>query len=275
MPENEVTIFEGHNFNEKSFNNYINSQINNKNNRLFGIKRPNLLCQSEFAERVSKYCPKTKLIMVLRLPIERTVSAYYHYMRWGFFPVEDIESGIPKLLYGDYKQKYWKSFEIIEFSFYGKYIKKLYDFVDKNNIYIGLFEDLIHNPKVFLKSVFDFLEIEPLELCFDDIIKKKPQSVIYSLDRLKIITMQHRFEKFVDENGCIIPGKGGKKITDEDREKIDLIKKFDGRVLRSIYSNVKPCLSESLLQMMRETYDEDIKLTSKLIDRPLTEWQQY
>ena len=49
MPENEVTIFEGHNFNEKSFNNYINSQINNKNNRLFGIKRPNLLCQSEFA----------------------------------------------------------------------------------------------------------------------------------------------------------------------------------------------------------------------------------
>ncbi|HWI05024.1 MAG TPA: hypothetical protein VNT52_14530, partial [Acidimicrobiales bacterium] len=50
------------------------------------LKRPELLYREESVERVRRHMPDPVVVVVLREPVARTVSAYYHYLRYGVLP---------------------------------------------------------------------------------------------------------------------------------------------------------------------------------------------
>lgn len=90
--------------------------------KIVGIKRPDYLGKGEVPQRIYEHNKDAKLILVLRDPIERFQSAYYHYVKLGFAPVEDINKVVPAIVSGRYQERYRKLAEILP---YGKYFECL------------------------------------------------------------------------------------------------------------------------------------------------------
>lgn len=62
------------------------------------FKRPELFHRPETPRRLTELLPDPYVVVVLREPVSRTVSAYYHYVRHGLLPAVDVNVGIPVLL---------------------------------------------------------------------------------------------------------------------------------------------------------------------------------
>src|SRR5690554_6197053 len=73
----------------QSFN--INSIQSNVTETYYGIRRPDYFGNIIYQERVHKWLPDAKIIIVLRNPVERAFSAYYHYMKYGIIPAKNVE----------------------------------------------------------------------------------------------------------------------------------------------------------------------------------------
>ena len=138
LKKGETALFEEkYNFNKK-FEDFKNTFAKGINKKAYGIKRPNYLAIDNVPGRIANHIPGIKLIVVLRNPVDRALSAYYHYMRYGFIPVFPIHEGLPKLIRGEYKQKYPRSKEIINFGFYYNHISRYLQYFNDNQLLIIL-----------------------------------------------------------------------------------------------------------------------------------------
>jgi hypothetical protein len=63
--------------------------------------------------------PRVRLIAVLRDPIDRAISAYFHYMRYGMLPVLPIEQGLARLMEGQIAPEWPRATEVLDFGKYG------------------------------------------------------------------------------------------------------------------------------------------------------------
>lgn len=122
------------------------SQLDKKIN--IGFCRPNLLCNELALKRIIKYFPKSVFIVVLRNPLDRTISSYYHYMRDGLIDVAPIDYGLKQIIL--YRDKVGRGREVIENSLYFNGINTL---VQKEvNLNVFDFVNLVRNPNAELKN---------------------------------------------------------------------------------------------------------------------------
>ena len=103
--------------------------------------------------------PDAKLIIVLRNPVERAISAVNHIIRSGrISPLH----GIDDLLIGD-KKYLVDGHGVIDYGRYYQQIKAYYEYFDPNQVQILLFEeDVVQEPADGLKKVCTFLDIDLL-----------------------------------------------------------------------------------------------------------------
>jgi hypothetical protein len=89
------------------------------------LRRPNYLALPEIPQRMRATWPDIKLLVVLRDPAARAVSAYFHYMRHGQLPVRPVESGMAELLDRRGVLDGWpRSGEVLEFGDYGTSLQR-------------------------------------------------------------------------------------------------------------------------------------------------------
>lgn len=62
--------------------------------QLCGIKRPDYLSLPERPQRINEHSPEAKLIVVLKNPIQRAVSAYYHYISNRYLRAVEPNEGL-------------------------------------------------------------------------------------------------------------------------------------------------------------------------------------
>ena len=96
MPSGEISYFEDPDYQESSFDEFLDLFADAKQNQLKGIKRPTYLHKPECPVRIKKIIPDVKLIVVLRNPIDRFISAYFHCIKFNFLPV--IDYNVPQKL---------------------------------------------------------------------------------------------------------------------------------------------------------------------------------
>lgn len=101
------------------------------------------------AQRIKKLFPRAKLIVILRNPVERFVSSFYHSKSKGYYKNMSITDVIEKLD-TTYKQ-----------GLYAEHIKKYYELFPKDQILILWFDDLKNTPEKLLRELYSFLEVEP------------------------------------------------------------------------------------------------------------------
>ena len=236
-----------------------------------GIKRPNYLASPEVPGRLSIHIPHAKLIFVLRNPVDRAISAYFHYVRDGFLPVKDIELGMPDILDSDsFKNEYKRAIEVIEFGYYGKYLESYLRFFDKTQILVFLHEDIASDPLSTVKATFEFLDIDSSYI--PKSLHSRPQSVVYNIKRLHWLQKRLPFSYLynVDRTRCTPKRAGAIPL---DKFASYFFVGFDKFILNMLLGNEKPVLSESLRSRLSEIYKNDIAHLEKLIGRNLSHWK--
>ncbi|MGR3452952.1 sulfotransferase family protein [Pseudooceanicola sp.] len=129
--------------------------------KVCGIKRPNYLGTPEVASRIWKTSPGCKIICVLRDPIDRALSAYFHYTKDGFLPVMDPHAGLRLLMDSPlFGELYPRSHEILDFSMYGKHLRAYYDHFPADQVYIMLHDDIQRDPIGQTQALYQFLDVD-------------------------------------------------------------------------------------------------------------------
>ncbi|MGL5080084.1 MAG: tetratricopeptide repeat protein [Microcoleaceae cyanobacterium] len=142
--------------------------------RLFmsGEASPNYFEDATVAARISETFPEMKLILLLRNPVDRAVSQYYHWVRLGWEQTAleaamdaEIEMlGLyPKSAVDD--DNYWNlSSKYLWRGIYVVFLKQWRAVFPKEQFLILKSDDFYSKPQVVLKQVFEFLGLPDYDL---------------------------------------------------------------------------------------------------------------
>lgn len=191
---------------------------------------------SELAiKRLSNCYPDSKIIMVLREPYARALSAYKLFFQSGNIPF--------KTLMQDH------SHDLIARGLYSSQIKRLFNYFSKDNILFVEYESILNDPLKVITSIFDFLGVDStytptkLKNSYNKGVFKKTQKVMSSIGF-----------------GFLI-----------DKFKRTILGKF---IRESLVNNKSTKLNISLLSNdTSELFYKDIIETEKLIDIDLNRWK--
>ena len=268
MVENEIPYFEDPEFFETSFEDFSELFSDVSNEKVIGIKRPSYFSKKECPERIANLIPEAKIIVILRNPVERLLSSYFHNIKYGFFPVVHPEKGLRELIAGKYTEEWPRSNEVIDFSYYHKplctYIEKF-----RKNILILFHHNFLIDSREQMKIVYQFLYIDDKFVSRAD--NTRPQSVVYSLPRLRFLTLKnkHMFDYFYNNTRLSVKTMGC-----YSRYFCRLIDAIDTKILiRMFGDNRKPKLSEDLEEILYGMFSSDVKNLMSLLNVDLRQWE--
>lgn len=130
-----------------------------ENHKLIGEKTPDYFqlpfANTNIAKRIKSDLGDIKLVLIMRDPRQRAVSAIKHQIRMGrISPLLSLNSIILK------RPDIINKFKIYEYSKYDKILEHYYNHFEKDNIKILFYEDIKSQPDYILKQLADFLDIK-------------------------------------------------------------------------------------------------------------------
>ncbi|MGH3568966.1 MAG: sulfotransferase domain-containing protein [Pseudonocardia sp.] len=234
-----------------------------------GIKCPDYLGRPEVPARLVGDLSSPDLIVCLRNPVQRALSAYYWLMRWGMVPIEPAEPGLRKILDGGYGERGDVVAPILAYGRYHEHLSRYLEHFPREKLLVVLDEDLRLDPDTSMRRVHRFLGLDP-----DIAPSSMPAKVnagIYSPDRLRFLHLRNRFMVCWDESRTIasVP----KPINPLTRLYCNMIAAVDRYVLARVYGNAKPTLSAELASRLYDHYRDDVARLEELIGRDLSAWR--
>jgi hypothetical protein len=242
-----------------------------KTERLVGIKRPQYIGKSEVPARISADLPDTKLIAVLRNPIDRLIAAYFHQVKYGTLPPIPFEKGMPEILRGDATyHSYPRSKELLEFGLYAKHLSGYHTQIAKQSLLILFHEDIVASPQTAIHEVYHFLGVTTDFIPGN--LSKRPQKVIYSIPRLKLLTQRNRFLYHYNKDKTRL---WINNMTWLEWLSVAAITGIDRTIMRHIFKDKKPILTSELHAKLLEFYEDDIRKLADITGRDLSHWLAY
>jgi len=223
-----------------------------KKETAIGEASPSYLYNKQCAVLIKKHLPKTKIIAIIRQPVERAYSNYLHTKRSDREPINNFEDALnseEKRIKNNWSPLYHYKAQ----GFYYKQLKRYYNLFPKEQIKIILFKDLITNPEKVTKEVFKFLRIDDTFVA--DTSKKanvsgKPKGLFGWL-----IMKMRKYNLIPNiEFGRILP------------------KFMTGIILKMIYSKPDKISNNLVAKLTKKHYKKDIKKLETLIVKDLSHW---
>ncbi|MBP0000101.1 MAG: sulfotransferase [Cyanobacteria bacterium SID2] len=195
-------------------------------------------------ERIAKFNPEARFIYVLRDPIPRTISHYWHEIRQGN-EFRDILSAIEENpLYRDV-------------SHYSAQLKLYYEHFDRDRILVLSFEDMTQNAPTVIRQVFEWLGIDSdfVPPNIDRKIHVTPKRFPRK-DALFRLRYRWPFRLFAD----VLPKSirnAGKQIA-----------------VREFSQDLDPNVRNAVAEYLRPIQQEQTRELTQLIGREFPEWKQ-
>lgn len=268
MPEGELADFEDPNYETFNRTEFLDHFKNGKD-LINGFRRPNYLHRPEVPSRLVEHVPNLKIIVSLRDPIERAVSAYFHFIRMGFVPVRDPNHGIPKIASNEWEDRYPRSKEILDFGLYYRQIKRYVEKFDKKNILIVKLEDIKKDALKVVSSICKFIGVNP-NLITEETVEGRSNTGVYSLSRLSLIRLKnpilykYHYDRRRLENRSDIGVAG--------RVGLRIVNLIDRAVMRPLFSNSRPKLEEGTRKILIDYYYSDSSKLRKNTDLDIGGW---
>ncbi len=109
--------------------------------------------------RMSKMIPNAKLIVILRNPVERAYSAYCYAVE-RLMENRSLKQAFEEELDGlEYEKNDALQRDYLSHGHYSHQLKTLYQFFDKSNVKIVIFEELKNEPLMIIKDIFQFIGV--------------------------------------------------------------------------------------------------------------------
>ena len=220
--------------------------------KAIGEASPSYLYNEECAQLIKKHLPKTKIIAIIRQPVERAYSNYLHAKRADREPINNFEDAFNSEE-SRIKKNWSPLYHYKSQGLYYKQLKKYYNLFDKNQIKIILFQDLTSKPKKITKEVFNFLEVDDT-FNSDTSIKANVSGIPKGF--IGWIIMKIRKYN-------LIPNIEFSKILPRTIVKI---------ILKTIYSKPDKIDKQLVDKLTKKHYKEDIKKLELLIEKNLSHW---
>ena len=144
--------------------------ISDRQDFITGEATPNYLRFPQVARRIKKTCPTSKLIVLLRNPVDRAISWHYHKINTGL-TTESLENAIA------YEMKRLKNLDVARLtkggyhkidnifsSLYYYQLKSWLEYFPREQFLILQSEHFYSQTAIVMKKVFDFLDLPPQQL---------------------------------------------------------------------------------------------------------------
>ncbi len=141
--------------------------------KALGEVTPAYMYLDEIPERIHETLPDTKLIFLLRNPVTRAYSHYWHALtRWGveYLPFEKAIEVEPERISRGRRHKIYYSY--LDRGKYALQLKRFRKYFDREQMLILTTEELKSNPQKSLERVFEFLAVEKKRYEFKAISKR-------------------------------------------------------------------------------------------------------
>ncbi len=233
--------------------------------RLRGIKRPNALGIPGVEARIARHAPGAKLIVVLRDPVARAVSAHFHLQRFGLVPLQPIESALTALLDGRPPAGYPAAMSVLTFGLYHQHLERYLHHFSPEQLLVVLYDDIKRDPAGLIAKTYRFLGVDPTYQPQRG--GSQPMAGIYSplalrwLDVLRSVS----FERFAD--GGRVRHRSG-SLAGGAR----LAWRAGTRIAGRVMPGEKPTLSDALRDRLADYYRVDVAALADRFDLDVSMW---
>lgn len=186
-----------------------------------------------------------KLLLILRDPVERTISHYKWHLRvtGENLSFKDFYTQIPKLA--------------IENSMYFKYLSNYLEYFDRDQFLILIFEESINNPACMLSSLGEFFSVDISGF----VIAKKANAGTMPRFRRAFNTF-HRLNQYLRKYDFDFIPNAFKKAG---------VKALFGR--KDVSENQHFCIQEEDRQILMGMFHEDVMKLEKFLGRKIESWK--
>jgi hypothetical protein len=136
-------------------------EFQNKGYKLIGEATPSYMYFEDVPRRIYELIPNTKLIFMLRDPIDRAYSHYWHTVKRGYESLsfdEAIEMEEKRI--SDAPSSIRQRYSYIDRGKYIVQLKRFWKYFPKEQMLILITEELKERPKKIQNQIFEFLELD-------------------------------------------------------------------------------------------------------------------
>lgn len=216
--------------------------------KAIGEASPSYIYYPKASESIKHYIPNTKIIAILRHPVDRAYSSYLFRCQFGHEKVSFVEAFREDL---EGKRDNWLTGHFVGGGLYHQMLKQYFDKFDRRQIKVCLYEDLKNNSANLMQNIYEFLEVN-YKFIPDTSIKNNMTLGIPKNKLLNLFLNPQQFKTIKQLIKPIFPHSWGKKI------------------IKSNFS--KPQLSIDTRRELTEVFREDILKLQDLIQRDLSFW---
>lgn len=207
------------------------------------------------AEQIKKLIPNTKLIIILRNPIERAYSSWAFSVQHGWESIGDFEQALQAEENRIANNCEW-DFHYLKTGFYYNQIQRYFELFPREQIFICTYDNLKQDCASLLKRIFSFLEVN--DDFIPDISTRHNRTALYRNKFINQLITKSSYWKEVAKE--LIPNTIGKKIKN--------------KLMQTNQYSV-PKLSQEIKIKYNLLYKEDILRTSELIDLDISQWLNF
>ena len=216
-----------------------------------GEASPFYLCSEGAAERIQHRLPDVKLIVILRDPAQRAFSSYQSLRLAEREPLADFREALEAE--AERRRQNWEFlWRYRELGLYSQHLQAYLDVFPREQIWIGIHDDLRKDPAGFLKSLFRFLEVDP-EFPVDFAARLNVSGVARSKTLHRV--MKNKTVKAVARG--LMPQRLGRRL-----------RSF--LTTRNLQRAPQP---DELMSELRAFYRPEIENLEKLLARDLSAWK--
>lgn len=210
------------------------------------------LYMKESCDRIHHYNPQTKLIAILRQPVDRAYSHYIHMRRDGREWASNFKTAMSKE--AERIQMNWSpAMHYRQVGLYHDQIQRYLREFGPAQVKVYLYDDLVNEPQALYRDLFDFIGVDCVE-----IDTSTRHNTTKAIRRNKLL---HDF--LVNPNGIKTALK--KVVPASIRQPLS------AKVYQRNSTAVQP-LSEDLRQELTASFESEILQLQDLIDRDLSHW---
>ena len=215
-----------------------------------GEASPIYLYYQGTAQRIQHHIPDTKLIAILRHPVDR---AYSHFLMKKRDASELLSFSDALAAEEQRISDGWgHTWHYCCRGFYGAQLKPYFDLFKREQLRIYLYEDYLSNPASFMQDIFRFLNVDDRFL--PNMSRRHNESKLPRSPAFQVFLAERRRSK--DLLKPLVPVAWSRRMGDHLRQ----------RNLR------KPRLSGRLRRQLIEIYRQDILQLQGMLKRDLTHW---